>query len=125
MTSTFSRPALLIGAFLGLVGVILGAFAAHFLKARLMANGTWDAFHTGIYYQWFHALALLALGAGGAIRRGPAICWTLGVVCFSGSLYILSLNPTAIWAGPITPLGGLLFIVGWVWLIVNLLKKAA
>jgi uncharacterized membrane protein YgdD (TMEM256/DUF423 family) len=113
----------LVGAFLALLGVILGAFAAHFLKPQLLANGTWDAFHTGLYYQWFHALALLALGAAGAVRRGPIVCWTLGVVFFSGSLYLLSLDPSLHWAGPVTPLGGLMFIVGWVWFIVQLLRQ--
>lgn len=124
--SPFSpRLAQLLGACLALLGVILGAFAAHFLKARLVANGTWDAFHTGLYYQWFHSLALLALGAAEAVRRGPVICWTLGVLFFSGSLYLLALDPTQHWAGPITPLGGLMFIVGWVWFIIPLLRREA
>ena len=123
MTLPLPRVAQLIGAILALFGVILGAFAAHFLKARLVANGAWDAYHTGLYYQWFHALALLCVGAAGPVRLGPVVCWTLGVFFFSGSLYLLSLDPTQKWAGPITPLGGLFFIIGWAWFIVNLLKN--
>jgi uncharacterized membrane protein YgdD (TMEM256/DUF423 family) len=118
---SLTRVSQLLGAGLALLGVILGAFAAHILKPRLMAQGGWDAFHTGVYYQWFHALALLALA--GTARRGPVVCWSLGVLFFSGSLYVLSLDPSQRWMGPVTPLGGLLFIVGWVWFIINLLKK--
>jgi uncharacterized membrane protein YgdD (TMEM256/DUF423 family) len=117
------RFPLLIGACLALLGVILGAFAAHFLKAQLTANGTWEAWHIALFYQWVHALALLALGASGAVRRGPVFCWLLGVLLFSGSLYLLALEPAQSWAGPVTPLGGLMFIVGWIWFIVHLLKK--
>jgi uncharacterized membrane protein YgdD (TMEM256/DUF423 family) len=51
------------------------------------------------------------------------ICWLIGVVLFSGSLYLLALDSTQKWAGPLTPLGGLFLIAGWAWLWINLLKK--
>ena len=114
------RTAQLFGAGLALIGVILGAFGAHLLKPRLLANGTLDGWQTAVHYQWFHALALLALA--GRVRRGPAVCWIIGTLFFSGSLYILTTNPSQIWAGPVTPLGGLLFIVGWTWFIVDLVR---
>jgi uncharacterized membrane protein YgdD (TMEM256/DUF423 family) len=125
MTLSSDRLPLLLGACLGLLGVILGAFAAHFLKARLIANGTSEAWQIALFYQWVHALALLALGASGAVRRGPVFCWLLGVLFFSGSLYLLALDPALRWAGPVTPLGGLMLIVGWIWFIVHLLRRNA
>lgn len=111
------RTAQLFGAVLALLGVMLGAFGAHALKARLLANGTWDGWQTAVHYQFIHALALLALSR--QLSRGPAVCWLLGVLFFSGSLYVLTTSPSQIWAGPITPLGGLLFIAGWIWFIVD------
>ncbi len=111
------RTAQLFGAALALLGVMLGAFGAHLLKPRLLANGTWDGWQTAVQYQFVHALALLALSRN--LGRGPAVCWLLGVFLFSGSLYILTTNPSQIWAGPITPLGGLLFVAGWIWFIVH------
>ena len=115
------KTAQLWGAVLALLGVGLGAFGAHALKPLLLRNETLDGWQTAVHYQWFHALALLALS--GQLKRGPAICWLVGTLFFSGSLYILTTNPTQIWAGPITPLGGLLFIVGWIWFIVNVARR--
>jgi uncharacterized membrane protein YgdD (TMEM256/DUF423 family) len=115
------RTAQLFGATLALIGVVLGAMGAHFLKARLLANGTLDGWQMATHYQWFHALALLALA--GRTGRGPAVCWLLGVLFFSGSLYILTLDPTQHWAGPVTPLGGALMIAGWAWFIVNRVRQ--
>jgi uncharacterized membrane protein YgdD (TMEM256/DUF423 family) len=57
------------------------------------------------------------------LKRGPAICWLLGVLLFSGSLYLLTTHPSQVWAGPVTPLGGLLFIAGWIWFIVDRAKS--
>jgi uncharacterized membrane protein YgdD (TMEM256/DUF423 family) len=71
----------------------------------------------------FHALSLLAAGQTLNVRRGTVILWLLGVVCFSGSLYLLALDPAQKWAGPITPLGGLFLIAGWAWLWISLLRK--
>jgi uncharacterized membrane protein YgdD (TMEM256/DUF423 family) len=105
-----------IGALAGLVGVGLGAFAAHGLKARL-APEMLAVFETGVRYQMFHALALLA--TGWACARWPgatavAAGWLFvgGIVLFSGSLYALALGGPR-WLGPITPIGGLAFLAGW------------
>lgn len=111
------RAAQLFGAVFALAGVILGAFGAHLLKPLLLAHGTLDGWQTAVHYQFIHALALLALSR--QLGRGPAVCWLLGVLFFSGSLYLLTTNPGQVWAGPITPLGGLLLIAGWIWFIVD------
>jgi len=118
-----NSPALVaqrLGAILGLLGVILGAFAAHSLKPLLLANNSWDIWQTAVFYQFIHALALLALSQGPNLRRGVVVCWGIGVSLFSGSLYFLALEPTQRWIGPVTPLGGALLMVGWGWLLFNL-----
>ena len=124
MAPTSDRLALRLGALFGLFGVILGALAAHgpvydFLESRRQL----DHWHTALFYQWFHALALLAVGQGLTARRGTVICWLVGVVFFSGSIYVLALDTGQKWAGPLTPLGGLILIAGWAWLWLNLLRK--
>jgi len=83
MAPTSDRLALRLGALFGLFGVILGALAAHgpvydFLESRRQL----DHWHTALFYQWFHALALLAVGQGLTARRGTVICWLVGVVLF-------------------------------------------
>ena len=98
------------GAGLMFLAVALGAFAAHGLKARLSPEmlTIWE---TGVRYHVYHALALLALGAS----RGPdkaGWCFLAGIVVFSGSLYVLALTGEKR-LGMITPIGGLLFLSGW------------
>jgi uncharacterized membrane protein YgdD (TMEM256/DUF423 family) len=115
------RTAQLWGAVLALAGVVLGAFGAHALKPLLLRNQTLDGWQVAVHYQWFHALALLAVSR--QVGRGPAVCWLLGTFFFSGSLYLLTTNPDQKWAGPVTPLGGLLFIVGWIWFIVSVVRR--
>jgi uncharacterized membrane protein YgdD (TMEM256/DUF423 family) len=125
MAPSSDRLAQRLGALFGLFSVILGALAAHKgdhgVSDYLAANGHMDTWRTAIFYQGFHALALLAVGQGRNARRGTVICWLVGVVFFSGSLYILALDPQAKWAGPFTPLGGLFLIAGWFWLWWNLI----
>jgi len=124
MAPTSDRLALRLGALFGLFGVILGALAAHGPVHDYLENQNHlDFWRTALSYQWFHALALLAVGQGRSSRRGTVICWLIGVVLFSGSLYVLALDSTQKWAGPLTPLGGLFLIAGWLWLWLNLLKK--
>jgi len=120
MASSSALAAQRLGAFLGLLGVILGAFAAHGLKPLLLSNGTWEIWQTAVFYQFVHALALLALGQGNRARSEIVICWGIGVTFFCGSLYFLAIEPTQHWAGPITPLGGAALIVGWGWLLFDL-----
>ena len=127
MGSTSDRLALRLGALFALFAIVLGALAAHkddkFLYDYLSKSNHLDLWRTAVFYQWVHALALLAVGQGRSARRGTIICWLIGVVLFSGSLYVLALDSTQKWAGPLTPLGGLVLIVGWAWLWVSLLKK--
>jgi len=106
---------LAIGGIFALSAVILGAFGAHALEARLVALDTVDTWETAVDYQMWHALALLiivALRLPGRAIRVALSCFCLGILLFSGSLYWLALDGPR-WLGPITPLGGLLLIIGW------------
>lgn len=101
-----------IGAVLGGIGVVFGAFGAHALEARLTAERL-ATFETAVRYQMLHALAILAaalLGGERAILAG--ILFLAGTALFSGSLYVLVLTGVR-WLGAITPLGGVAFIAGW------------
>ena len=113
MTPTLN---LRLGAILAGLAVGLGAFAAHGLKDVLEPSAL-QTFETGVRYQMYHALALLLCAALGERRRcgGAALCFLLGIVLFSGSLYWLATGGPR-WLGPVTPLGGLAFLVGWLWL---------
>ena len=116
-----AKTALLIGAMLGALGVALGAFGAHGLKARLDPEAlTW--WNTGVQYHLWHAIALVAVGAAALPgTRTVAILMALGVLLFSGSLYVMALTGTR-WLGMVTPLGGLALIAGWLWLGWRVLK---
>ena len=110
------RTFLLIGGLAGLVGVALGAFGAHGLRARMPAEML-AVFETGVRYQMYHACAILivALAAArldGWLIRAAGWSFTLGIVLFSGSLYLLSLSRITLF-GAVTPIGGLAFLVGW------------
>lgn len=109
-----------IAAVNGALAVLAGAFAAHGLKARLSPDmlAVWE---TGARYHMYHALAM-ALAAMAGTRWAPA-SFLGGIVLFCGSLYALALTGAA-WLGAITPLGGVLFIVGWLWLAVCAFRKA-
>jgi len=110
------RLFLILGSLSGLIAVTAGAFGAHTLRDRISAD-LLATFETGVRYQMYHALALLAVAW--AVTRWPhslpvAAGWLFvaGTLIFSGSLYALSLTG-ARWLGAITPLGGVAFIVGW------------
>lgn len=109
--------ALLSGSIVGLLAVILGAFGAHALKARLTESAL-SAYQTGVSYQMYHALALILTGVLMLhYRELAALDWAArlflaGIILFSGSLYLLTLTDMR-WLGPVTPLGGLCFIAGW------------
>src|SRR3984885_1170503 len=124
MPPIHDRLALRLGAIFALFAVILGAMAAHGpLHDYLERQKQIDLWRTALMYQWFHALALLAVGQGLTARRGTVICWLIGVVLFSGSLYILALDSSQKWAIPLTPLGGLVLLAGWGWLWFHLIRK--
>ncbi len=114
-----------IGAVLAGLGVALGAFGAHGLKGVLSADMLAN-FETGVRYQMYHALALLAVAWAYAQWQKPLLVtggWLMvaGVVIFSGSLYVLSLTGLR-WLGAITPIGGVALIVGWGCLAVAALR---
>lgn len=106
-----------LGALFALTGVAAGAFGAHALRASLSpaSLATWQ---TAVQYQFVHALALLAVGLWMRTARQPGalrlagVCFSLGILLFSGSLYLLALSGVGV-LGMVTPLGGTLFIVGW------------
>ena len=94
------------------IAVGLGALGAHLLDSKLEANGTLSTWRTAVLYQMVHGLAVLALALSGRLFKLTGWCFLVGTLCFSGSLYGLSLGGPAI-LGPVTPLGGVLFLVGW------------
>ena len=113
---------LLLAAISGFLVVALGAFGAHGLKEKISADllAVW---HTGVLYQMFHTLALLAvallltqLPTSTALRCSGWL-FVAGTVIFSGSLYLLALTGTR-WLGAVTPLGGVAFLGGWLSLVV-------
>lgn len=120
-----SKLFLSLGAAYGFLAVMLGAFGAHALKKRL-APDLQAVWHTAVEYHIYHALALLAVGLLARTLQAPLLnlagaCFALGVLVFSGSLYALALSGIRV-LGAITPLGGLLFLVGWACLLVVALR---
>lgn len=118
------RNTLIAGAIFSFLSVAIGAFAAHGLKLDVYSA---DVFETGAKYQFYHSLALLIVGTLGLVRGSwipkavPAL-FIAGILIFSGSLYTLAI--TGIKAlGAITPIGGVCFLLGWLMLIVSLIKN--
>jgi uncharacterized membrane protein YgdD (TMEM256/DUF423 family) len=106
---------ILLGCAWAALGVVAGAFGAHALAERLgpAQLATWE---TAVRYQLFHALALIAFGLFSERSRGsdyPGVLFFLGSLLFSGSLYMLSFQLWKSLMGPLTPLGGVLMIGGW------------
>jgi uncharacterized membrane protein YgdD (TMEM256/DUF423 family) len=107
-----------IAAVLCFLAVALGAFGAHGLRSTLEGRGMIEVWNKAVFYQFIHAIALLVLALYGTINRGACLLLFIGILLFSGSLYLLALIPQARdWLGPITPVGGLLFLAGWAWLV--------
>ncbi len=118
-----------IACFLGLIAIVLGAFGAHALKEVLTAEQL-SSFETGVRYQMYHAIVLLFVNVydGFTVSRKNAITYVflIGILFFSGSIFAIhltSVTAKSIWF--ITPLGGLLLIVGWLLMLVSFLKKIA
>jgi uncharacterized membrane protein YgdD (TMEM256/DUF423 family) len=108
-----------ISAATGFLAVALGAFGAHGLREVLAHHGTTAIWQTAVLYHLVHAVALLALASASNLwKRGPWLCLLLGMVVFSGSLYVLAVTG-ARWLGAITPFGGVSFLVGWGWLVMS------
>lgn len=111
---------LLSGCLFALLAVVLGAFGAHFLKSRLDEYSL-SVFEVGVRYQFYHAFALILyayfLQATGVLACSPAVSFAIGILVFSGSLYVLAFTGIKAF-GAITPIGGLAFILGWIlWMI--------
>lgn len=105
-----------IGALSAFMAVACGAFGAHALQSRLDAR-MFQIWQTAAHYQLSHALAMVALGAwlsatGSQAGGGVGLCFAAGTLVFSGSLYTLALTDIR-WLGAITPIGGTLFLIGW------------
>jgi uncharacterized membrane protein YgdD (TMEM256/DUF423 family) len=123
-----ARRALGAAGLLGLSGVALGALGAHALKGTLAARGMDTVWSTAAQYHLGHALALAALAAWlrGDPTPTPSLawvtrCWTAGTVLFSGSLYVLALGGPR-WLGPVTPIGGVALLAGWLLLSLAALR---
>ncbi len=122
-----AKTVIFIASILGALSVGIGAFGAHGLEATLQANGRIDTFETAVKYQFYHALAILLLGilminVQGNYFNYAFYCFLIGIVIFSGSLYTLALTNIT-WLGAITPIGGLAFILGWVFLALGSWKQ--
>lgn len=115
-----SEITMAVSGLFGGLGVILGAFAAHGLKNKLSTDRL-AVFKTGVDYQFYHSFALAIVGLSlmaQNIESSLYLTWAfysfcIGIIFFSGSLYLLALTQKKIF-GPITPIGGLFLIMGWV-----------
>jgi len=123
---TFQKKLILSGALLGALSVAIGAFGAHALRPLLLEHGRTDTYELAVRYQFYHTLALLVMAAlaeklNESKASWSALLFTSGTIVFSGSLYILSLTGKTIW-GAVTPVGGVLLIAGWLFLLLSARK---
>ena len=124
------RNTLRAAGIFGALGVGLGAFGAHGLRETLLERGMANAWETAVRYHLFHALGLLVISfwfrqndsRDISLFTWVARSWMIGIILFSGSLYGLALGGPR-WLGPVTPLGGVAFIAGWILLIVAASRK--
>jgi len=123
------RKVISTAAILGMIAIILGAFGAHALK-KVLTLDELSTFETGVKYQMYHALFLLFVGLAPLTekaKKGITALILAGVVLFSGSIYILAtknISGIDIKAfGIVTPIGGLLLIIGWFWLFLTFIRK--
>jgi len=121
------RTTLLWGAAMGGLAVAIGAFGAHALKPMLEASGRSETFELAVRYQFYHALALLLSGTilnqiESRLLPYCTLFFLLGIFFFSGSLYLLCFSGLGI-LGAVTPIGGVFFILGWIFLFLGVYKK--
>ncbi|WDF54152.1 DUF423 domain-containing protein [Mucilaginibacter sp. KACC 22063] len=126
-----NKQIVVTGALFGMVAVITGAFGAHALKS-LLAPAQLEIWHTAVQYQFYHTFALLFLSTFSRFKNNYIFTaywlFVFGIILFSGSLYLLSLRSALgwnglMWLGPVTPVGGLLFISGWITLAIAGLRN--
>jgi len=126
-----NRQIIITASLLGMLAVITGAFGAHGLKA-LISTQQLEVWHTAVQYQFYHVLALLFLSTfarpNSRLIKASFYLFTFGIVLFSGSLYLLACRDLLGWGwlsimGLITPLGGLLFILGWLMLALAAIRN--
>lgn len=119
-----NKRIILTASFFGVVAVLLGAFGAHGLKA-LIDSSSMEIWQKGVDYQFYHTFALLYLSTFARYRNKliniAYFCFTFGIILFSGSLYLLATRSILHLdfinlIGPLTPIGGLLFVLGWIML---------
>jgi len=111
-------PAIRISAVVGFLGVAFGAFGAHALRNHLAALQMTDVWEKAVFYHLIHAVLLLLLAGRPTFPRLPWSFFLVGIILFSGSLYLLALTGVK-WLGAITPLGGLSLLAGWLILAVR------
>lgn len=126
------KPFLIIAALFGILSVAIGAFGAHAIRAAVSPDA-YEIYETGVRYQFYHTLALLAVAIlltwfPGRLLSLAGIFFIIGIVLFSGSLYLITALKSADRAispavGILTPVGGLFFIAGWVMLFVAFLGR--
>ena len=128
-----NKQIILTASFFGLIAVVLGAFGAHGLEGKI-SDYHLETWKTANQYHFYHVFALLFLSTFSRAKsqsiRVSYIAFTIGILLFSGSLYLLSVRSLlgmegASFLGPITPLGGLCFMIGWVGLFVAAVKNRA
>jgi len=126
-----NKKFIITASFFGILAVIAGAFGAHGLKAYLSPQQL-EVWHTAVQYQFYHVFALLFLStlapAKNKLVNASYSFFTLGIIFFSGSLYLLAcrdiLKLDWLWVmGPLTPIGGLFFILGWLMLLLYAVKR--
>ena len=115
----------LLGSILALSAVLFGAFGAHALRETLSAHDSIQTWETAVRYQMWHALALILLSMISLSKPIPKMtgpCFLVGTLLFSGSLYGLALDGPK-WLGPVTPVGGLCLMIGWLLLVYSSYKN--
>lgn len=121
------RKWMMLGAVLTMLSVAIGAFGAHMLKEKIGADAI-AVYETGVQYHMIHAIGLLIIGlTAGHLGSSTKLKWAarllfIGIIIFSGSLYVLSISGIKI-LGAITPIGGVAFIVGWLLLAIDVWQR--
>ncbi len=117
-----SQTVLITATIFGMLAIILGAFGAHALQ-KVLSEEQLKSFETGVKYQMYHAIVLLTIGYNATVSSATYWCFTFGVILFSFSIYGLVLSSAKgkklKFLGPITPIGGLLLLTGWLLLFLN------